>query len=63
MEMQFADFVSPGFNPIKLISEATLQMARKVGCGGAYAFCGGGTQAGPSIHKLTKLGLPKHLVF
>jgi 2-oxoisovalerate dehydrogenase E1 component len=45
VEMQFADFVSTGFNPIVNLLAKSHYRWLKSGCG-RYS-CGGGTQAGP----------------
>jgi 2-oxoisovalerate dehydrogenase E1 component len=46
VEMQFADFVSTGFNPIVNISQIALSMVKKADVV-VRMPCGGGTQAGP----------------
>jgi 2-oxoisovalerate dehydrogenase E1 component len=59
VEMQFADFVSTGFNPIvNLLAKSHYRWLKTQMV--VRMPCGGGTQAGPFIPRLMKLGLLKH---
>jgi 2-oxoisovalerate dehydrogenase E1 component len=61
VEMQFADFVSTGFNPIvNLLAKSHYRWLENADVV-VRMPCGGGTQAGPFIPRLMKLGLLKHL--
>jgi 2-oxoisovalerate dehydrogenase E1 component len=59
VEMQFADFVSTGFNPIvNLLAKSHYRWLENADVV-VRMPCGGGTQAGPFIPRLMKLGLLK----
>jgi 2-oxoisovalerate dehydrogenase E1 component len=61
VEMQFADFVSTGFNPIvNLLAKSHYRWLENADV--VVRMRGGGTQAGPFILRPMKLGLLKHLV-
>jgi 2-oxoisovalerate dehydrogenase E1 component len=61
VEMQFADFVSTGFNPIvNLLAKSHYRWLENADVV-VRMPCGGGTQAGPFIPRPMKLGLLKHL--
>jgi 2-oxoisovalerate dehydrogenase E1 component len=59
VEMQFADFVSTGFNPLWTYWLSHIIVGWNADGG---MPCGGGTQAGPFIPRPMKLGLLKHLL-
>jgi pyruvate/2-oxoglutarate/acetoin dehydrogenase E1 component len=63
VEMQFADFVSTGFNPIvNLLAKSTLPMVGKGRCCSANALWWRNSSRDLFTHKQMKRGLPKHQV-